>query len=160
MQTLLPRPWHKVLLTGHIGASVGALGADLSIIALAAAAQAKGGEAAYYAAAYLIADTVLGPLALGALASGVLLALTSGWGLFRYWWVTIKLAVVVGLSSAVLFVLIPGLEKAASSDTLAAPTLIAAPLAGSLLLLLAIVLGVFKPGWRLRRVPSRLSERA
>lgn len=155
MHTSLPRPWHKLLLTSHIGASVGALGADLSVIVLVATAQAGGGGEALYAAAHLIAGTLLAPLALLSLLSGLLLGLTSGWGLFRYWWVTVKLGIVVVLSGAVLFVLEPALaQMAASPATAARPTLLAAPLVGTMLLLLAAGLGVFKPGWRLRRDAS------
>jgi hypothetical protein len=71
--------------------------------------------------------------------------------------VTIKLAIVVVLTGAVLFVLVPALGATAEAVTGTheiSPAerlpLLIAPAAASTLLLVAVALAVFKPGWRLR----------
>lgn len=102
---------------------------------------------------------MIAPSALTALGTGLLLGLLTPWGLFKYWWVTIKLAIVVVLTSAVLFVLVPALGVTA--DAVSGPTpqplavaerlpLVVAPAVASMLLAVALLLAIFKPGWRLR----------
>jgi hypothetical protein len=89
----------------------------------------------------------------------LLLGLLTPWGLFRYWRVTIKLAITVILTGVVLFVLVPRLGMVAASVTASASDplpigqrvlLVVAPVIASSLLALNVVLAVFKPGWRLR----------
>jgi hypothetical protein len=94
--------------------------------------------------------------------------LLTQWGLFTYWWVTIKLAIVVVLNGAVLFVLVPALGATAAAVTGPAPQLLTtaqrlplvmAPATASTLLVVALLLAIFKPAWRLptgaaQRVPS------
>jgi hypothetical protein len=145
---------HKLLLSLHITAAVGALGADLGLVALGIAGLAGTPAAALYPAASIMATYVLTPLALLALLSGVTLALTTRYGLFRHWWVLTKLGIALLLSVAVLFVLVPSLgELAAASAAGTVPSgrpllLALAPGAATSLLLLAVLLGVFKPGRR------------
>jgi hypothetical protein len=78
--------------------------------------------------------------------------------------VTIKLAIVVILTGAVLFVLVPALG--ASADAVGGPTpprlatgeglpLGVAPAVASTLLVVALTLAIFKPGWRLRSGAAR-----
>ncbi|WEX87783.1 hypothetical protein PZN02_000213 [Sinorhizobium garamanticum] len=118
-----------------------------------------------YPAAQLVGEWLL---ALIALATGLALGLLTPWGLFRYWWITIKLAIVVILTGAVLIVLVPALG--ATADAVAGPAprllgdgerlpLLIASAAASTLLVLALALAVFKPGWRLR-ASGRAGERS
>lgn len=85
------------------------------------------------------------------------------WGLLKYWWVAIKLAITTALTAAVLFVLAPKLGVAA--DTVSGPVprlltnaerlpLVLAPAVASTLAVVNVVLAVFKPRWRLRSGPS------
>lgn len=161
---MLPQPWRNLLLSLHVAASVGALGADLVLLTLGGASMAGADPLTIYPAARLIGAWVIAPSALLALGTGLLLGLLTPWGLFRYWWVTIKLAIVVVLTGAVLFVLVPALGVTA--DAVSGPTprplgvtqrlpLVVAPAIASTLLAVALLLAIFKPGWRLRSGPGR-----
>ena len=84
----------------------------------------------------------------------MLLGLLTQWGLFRYWWLTIKLALTTILIGIILFVLVPGLgaradaAHAARAFTAAERLPLAfAPAVGVALLILMVVLAVFKPSW-------------
>jgi hypothetical protein len=158
MQSMtLPQSWRKLLLTVHVGASVSVLGADLVLLALGMASVGGADPVTIYPAASLVATWLVAPLALVALASGLALGLLTSWGLFTYWWVTIKLAIVVVLTGAVLFVLVPALG--ATADAVTGPTprllgagerlpLLIAPATASTLLAVALALAIFKPGWQ------------
>jgi hypothetical protein len=98
-----------------------------------------------------------------ALATGVLQALLRGWGLARYWWVTIKLTITAVLTGAVLFVLVPGLRTAAETatgpnaetllDDAQRVAFVIAPSVAITLLLLNVFLAVYKPTWRIGSRP-------
>lgn len=160
MQSMtLPRPWRESLLSVHVAASVGVLGADLTLLTLGIAGVGGADPVSIYPAARLVGAWLVAPLALVALVTGLALGLLTPWGLFTYWWVTIKLAIVVALTGAVLFVLVPALG--ATADAVSEPTpraldlgerlpLLIAPAVASTLLAVAVVLAIFKPGWRLR----------
>jgi hypothetical protein len=100
------------------------------------------------------------------LASGVVLGLGTKWGLVRYWWVAIKLALNVVLTALVLVALRPGVMEAAeqgrrfmagSPASLAVGDLIFPPIVSPTALLIAFVLAVFKP-WGLIRKRQALRE--
>ena len=156
----LSASWRKLLLTVHVVATISVLGTDMVLLLLGLASLGGTGPRAIYPAAYLVAARLVAPLALISLGTGILLGILTPWGLFNYWWVTIKLAITTVLTTVVLIVLIPRLHAAA--DTVIAPAshiltsaerlpLAIAPAIASTLLLLAVVLAIFKPGWRLRR---------
>jgi hypothetical protein len=147
------------LLTAHVLTTVGAFGADLVLITLGYSALLGADPSTVYPASRLVASTVVAPLALVSLATGVVLARLHGWGLFRYWWVTIKLAITLLLTVLVLTVLVPRLGAAAalatdpagsSSSVAERVPLAVAPILSSLLLILNVALAVYKPGWRVR----------
>lgn len=155
----LPQPWRNLLLTVHVGATVSVLGMDLVLLALGIAGLGGADPLTIYPAAHLAGMWLVAPLALLSLGTGLLLGLLTPWGLFRYWWVTIKLAIVVVLTGAVVFVLVPGLGATANAVTGPTPQalttaqlvpLVVAPAVASTLLVLALILAIFKPGWRLR----------
>ena len=94
------------------------------------------------------------------LVSGVVLGLGTKYGLLRYRWVAVKLALNVVLVGLVVFALRPGLvEAAAYGEQLAAggpPTLDVGnlafpPVVSGMALTIATILSVFKPWGRLRR---------
>ena len=153
----LPEPWRKLCLTVHVVTSVGVFGADLSLLALGAASVTGADPVTIYPAARLVGAWLVAPLAIMALVTGLALGLLTRWGLFTYWWVTIKLAIVMVLTAAVLFVLVPALGATADAVTGATPQLSArqrlplliAPAVASALLAVAVALAVFKPSWRL-----------
>ena len=156
---MLSSPWHKLLLTLHVAASVSVLGTDLVLLALGLSSVGGADPRTIYPAAHLVSAWLVAPLAVLSLGTGLLLGVLTPWGLFRYWWVTIKLALTAVLTGVVLFVLVPRLGAAAAAVTGPAPglltigerlPLVVAPAVASTLLALNVVLAIFKPGWRLR----------
>jgi hypothetical protein len=160
----------KLLLTAHIAASVGWLGAVAVFLALAVIGLTSA-DAQSVRGAYLLmepaARAVLVPLALASLSTGVVQALATPWGLFRHYWVLFKLLINV-FAVVVLFVYMPTFRLMA--DLAADPgidlpsvrngsPLLHAVLA-LLLLLVATVLAVYKPrgmtryGWRKLHGPA------
>ena len=166
MSTSVSPPRRKLLLTVHVATAVSVLGTDLVLLVLGISSVRAADPQTVYPAADLIATWALAPLAILALGSGVLLGLLTRWGLFRYWWVTIKLALTTILTGIILFVLVPGLgaraddANAARAFTAAErPPLALAPAAGGALLVLMVVLAIYKPLWRLRYRPDGRHER-
>ena len=155
MSAVLGQPWRNLLLSLHIAASVGTLGVDLALSILGAAGLAGVTPLTVYPAAALVGTWLAAPLALATLATGLALAFVTRWRLFVHRWVTIKLAIVLALSGALLFLLLPALAATAAavgypgaalpSATVRLP-LAVAPAAASVLLAVAILLAVFKPG--------------
>ena len=145
----------KLLTSFHIAVAVSLLGIDVVLVALGLAGYSAD-PATVYPAAELIGSRVLWPLAVAALVSGVTLALLGPYGLLRFWWVTIKLAITLTLTGLLAFVLLPALAAAAQATGAGEAltesrrlVLTVGPIASSLLLLTNIGLAVFKPRWRL-----------
>jgi hypothetical protein len=96
----------KLALALHVTASVAWLGAVLAFVALASASVASRDlqlvRGACLAMA-LVATKVIVPLALGALLTGLGSALGTPWGLFRHYWVLLKLLLTL-ISTVVLLV--------------------------------------------------------
>jgi hypothetical protein len=163
--TLAEAGAYRLLLLVHILVTVGLFGADVVLITLDFSAVFGADPLFVYPAAQLIASSIIAPFAVISLASGVVLARVGGWGLFRYWWVTIKLAVTLVLTLVILTVLVPKLGIAANAATASSAfgfdqriPLAAAPAAATLFLVLNVALAVYKPGWRL--TPRRLTAAA
>jgi hypothetical protein len=157
---LSPR-WRKLLLTVHVGISVGLIGADLSVITLGITALASSNPE-LIRAAYLVMEILAGrvmlPLAAGALLSGILIGLATPWGLARYYWVLSKLVLTVAALTALVFVLRPRLDQAAAVALSAMPADLAAagigplgvaavigPSGALLALLINTILAYYKP---------------
>ena len=166
----------KLALTAHVASSVGWLGAVAAFLALAVVGLADR-DAQTVRAAYLamepIARFVIVPLAFASLATGIVQALGTPWGLFRHYWVLIKLFVTV-LATAVLLLQVGPIgyvADAARETTMsgaefreARASLVAHAGGGLLVLLVPTALSVYKPrgvtryGLRKRhekRAPSR-----
>ena len=118
---------------------------------------------AVYPAAQLIGALLLVPAALLSLTTGVLLGLLTPWGLFRHWWVTVKLALTTAGAVLSLVVLTPALTDLADAAGGPIPTAVRLELvrdsgAASVVLLVTLVLSVYKPFGRVR--PVRAVARA
>ena len=125
---LSPR-WRKLLLTVHVALSVGLVGADLSVILLGITALVTGNPElvrAGYLTMDILASNMMLPLAVGALVSGVVIALSTPWGLARYYWVLVKLVLTILALTALVLVLRPRLEQAAALVLNAPPADLAA----------------------------------
>jgi len=95
----------KAALTVHVTASVGWLGAVAAFLALAvvglATTDAPTVRAAYVATA-VVTWFVIVPLCLASLLTGIVQSLGTTWGLFRHYWVVLKLALTVGATILLL----------------------------------------------------------
>ena len=89
----------KLNLTAHVAFSVGFIGAVASFLALSIAGLASQ-DADTVRGAYLsmnlIGQFVIVPLCFAALLTGIVQSLGTEWGLFRYYWVLLKLILTVG----------------------------------------------------------------
>ena len=166
----------KLALTAHVTASVGGLGAVAGVLALAVAGLTSDDPEtvrAVYIAMEATGWFVLVPLAVASLVTGVVQSLGTKWGLFRHYWVIVKLGINI-LATVVLLLYLETLghladlaaETTASGDLSglrsASPVLHAG--AALLLLVLATVLAVYKPrgmtryGWRKQQERRALSQ--
>jgi hypothetical protein len=147
----------KISLTIHVSVSVGWLGAVAGFLALAIAGLTNRDplivQAADLAMA-LIAWQVIVPLSLAALLTGLAQSLGTKWGLFRHYWVVIKLLITLFATAILLLHMQPTsrLAEAAARASLSGTDLRALRLqltadaaAAALVLLVAATLAVVKP---------------
>jgi hypothetical protein len=163
----------KLVLSIHLTASVGWLGALVAYSALGVAA-AISHDAQTVRAAWIAMEltgwVVIVPLAVAALVSGIVISVGTPWGLFRHYWVLISLALTV-VSTAILLLHMPSVSATAKIAREADAAQLAqlggdlGHAIGGLVVLLAItVLNVYKPrgltpyGWR-TQLERRGSER-
>jgi hypothetical protein len=147
----------KVALTAHVTISVGWFGAVAAFLALAVAGLASP-DAGLARAAYLGMGVTgwfaIVPLALASLITGIVSSLGTVWGLFRHYWVLIKL-LITALATGVLLVHmgpISGLAATAAQTSMSGAgfqglkiqVVVQAGLA-LLVLLVATALSVYKP---------------
>lgn len=91
-------PVRKLVLTTHVGTSVGWPGAVTVFIALAAIGFTSPDIQIVRSVLLLMEPAawyVLVPLALTSLLTGIIQSLGTAWGLFHHWWVIIKLLIAV-----------------------------------------------------------------
>jgi uncharacterized membrane protein len=149
---LRPRT-RRALLSAHVISSVGLLGASAALLLLAVTAGATG-DAELRRSGYRFM-TMFGfvfgiPLSFTALISGVTLGLGTKWGILRYPWVTIKLALLVTTILSGALVIGRGSEQMADGAG-GSETMLAAAAAYNVAALAAsTVLSVYKPGRRRR----------
>lgn len=96
----------KLMLTAHITSSVAWIGAVAAFLALAVLGLIRHGvyeASSLYPAMQVIAWIVIVPLAFASLISGVIASLGTPWGLFRYYWIVVKLLITL-LATAMLLV--------------------------------------------------------
>lgn len=155
----------KLILTLHIGASVGWLGAVLAYLPLditTFVSQDPQTLRAAYVGMELVAQWAIVPLALATLATGVWISLATPWGLFRHYWVVVSLILTI-LAVVVLLVemrTIAELAAIAKDDATSVEDLrlLASTLphsvGGAVVLIGVMALNIYKPrgltrhGWR------------
>lgn len=156
----------KAMLTVHVTSSVSFIGAVATFLALAIAGVSSG-KAQTVQAAYLAMDLatwfVIVPLCFAALLSGLVQSLGTSWGLFRHYWVLVKLCLTLLSAAGLVMHTRPiGLVADAAITTVLGPDdlpgvrlqLIFASAGALIVALGAVVLSVFKPagmtqfGWR------------
>ncbi|SEP15658.1 hypothetical protein [Paenibacillus sp. OV219] len=161
------RPRHRKIVTiAHITTSVGWLGAATCFFSLAIAGL-KTENAQMVLAAYqamdMIAQFVIVPFCLGTFFTGLILSLGTEWGLFRYYWILVKLLLTIICTLGLLVHLNPIRNLARlttinqsliSTDLHNQIQLLVIAGAAILLLIFATTLSVLKPkgvtpfGWR------------
>ena len=112
----MPARTRDLALTLHILASIGWFGAVLAFLALAIAgltSTAPRLTAASYLAMQLITRDAIVPLCLASLATGIIQSLATRWGLFRHYWVVIKLVLTL-LATLVLLLHTRPIDQLAS----------------------------------------------
>jgi hypothetical protein len=153
----------KFVLTVHLIASLGWLGAVVAYVALGISAVRAADPQlvrSAWTAMELVGWTVLVPLAAASLMTGVIISLATPWGLFRHYWVLISLGLTV-LASAVLILHMPSVSTTArvarESEGVQLGQLggdLPHAVGGLVVLLVITVLNVYKPrgltryGWR------------
>lgn len=145
----LTRRARVALLTVHVAMSVGWVGLDGALVALEITGLSTVDpvtRAGIATAMGVVASRVLVPVVVISVISGLVLALSTQWGLVRYWWIVAKCVIAVTLTATGLLLLIPRLQQILDGDGEPArmQTLIARS-AALLLLLAATGLSVIKP---------------
>jgi len=152
----------KVALVAHISAAGAWLGLDLAlgILVVTALTADPAGAGAAATSISTFATWPLAALGVLTLITGIVLGLGSKYGLLRYWWVLVKLAINIVLVTLVLFVLTPGVETlgglgrttlADGTPLDASAALLFPPIVSSTAVLIAITLSVVKPWGRVVR---------
>jgi acid phosphatase family membrane protein YuiD len=145
----------RFTLTTHVTSSVGWVGAVLVFLALAAIGLTSGDQRTVRGAYLVMAPAawfVLVPLAHATLLSGLALSLGTPWGLFRHYWVVLKLAITV-FATVILLIYMGTFRQMAgvAADPVVELGLVRnpSPLVHSILALIllvaATVLGIYKP---------------
>lgn len=151
----------KLVLTTHITTSVGWLGAVVAYLALDVTALTnQDGQVvrSAYLAMELTVRFIIVPLALASVTIGIINALATPWGLFRHYWVVVKLLLTIVATVVLLLetqtVSALAAEAAADPDPGQLPGTLPHSVGGLVVLLTTTVLSVFKPrgltryGWR------------
>lgn len=155
MKVALPGSWRKLVLLLHVVTSVGFVGAVAVFLALAITGAIVGNEQvirAVYVSCGLMTWDVIVPLAWASLLVGIVQSLGTPWGLFRYYWVIVKLVLTV-ISVAVLMIQTQNIGMGAQMalagqmDGLAGPRngMILHATGGLIVLLVITILSIYKP---------------
>lgn len=165
-------PWlRKAVLTTHVTASVGWLGAVMAYLVLDITAVSSPDvptvRGAYFAMDLLVRYAIV-PLALASVLIGVVNALGTPWGLFRHYWVLLKLVLTLVAAGVLLAEAdtVSALSDAAASaaDPRGLPGTLPHSVGGLIVLLAVTIPSVFKPkgltrhGWRKQRQGRRTPE--
>lgn len=171
----MKRGLRKFVLSAHITLAVGWLGAVACFLALAILglkSQDSQTVRSAYLAMDLITRLVILPLSFAPLVTGPILSLGTPWGLFRHYWIIVKLIITI-LSTVILLIHLQPiryLSDSAANGTLSSVDLqlqvqmVVASTAALIALLVANVLAVYKPkgmtryGWRKQYEERTFSE--
>jgi hypothetical protein len=164
----------KLALTAHVLSSVGWLGAVAAFLALAIVGLTSQDDRTVRGA-YLVMERaawlVLVPASLASLLTGVVSSLGTPWGLFRHYWVIFKL-LINAFATTVLVIYLETFRAMArvaadpgvALDAVRNPSPLLHAALALVLLLVATVLGVYKPqgttrhGWQKRQVGRMASQ--
>lgn len=169
------RPWRlrprarKSILVVHIASAGAWIGIDvvMGVVIFTALRGDDATRALCYQALELFAGWPLVVTGLACLASGVVLGLGTPYGLLRYWWVVIKLAITIVFIALVPLALRPEVLEMAEQGhrfvaglpaTLAVGNLIYPPIVSPSGLLVATILAVFKPWGPIRKRPLSMDD--
>lgn len=172
---IMPPRLRTFALTVHVMVSVGWLGAVAGFLALAVAGLTSQ-DAQLVQAAYLAMDLtawfVIVPLCIASLLTGIVQSLGTTWGLFRHYWVLVKLLITI-LATIILLVHmqpISYMAGVAAKTTLSSADfrglriqLVVDAGAALLVLLVTTTLSVYKPrgltryGWRKQQAQRKVS---
>lgn len=168
---IMPPRLRKFVLTAHVVSSVGWLGAVVAYIALDVTAVVSR-DVQLVRAAYLAMELTvvyaLVPLALASVVVGIVNALGTSWGLFRHYWVLIKLLLTL-FAATILLLQTQNISyladvAASGADPRELPGSLLHSLGGTVVLLIVTILSVYKPrgmtryGWRRQRRRQREQE--
>jgi hypothetical protein len=161
----MKRGLRKFVLSAHITFAVGWLGAVAGFLALALVGL-KSQDSQIVRSAYLAMDLitrfVIVPLSFAPLLTGPILSLGTPWGLFRHYWIIVKLVITI-LSTIILLIHLQPihyLANAAVRGTLSSADdslqlqMVVASAAALIALIVVNFLAVYKPkgmtsyGWR------------
>jgi hypothetical protein len=145
----------RFTFTTHITSSVGWLGAVIAFLALAVIGLTSRDEATVRGAYLVMAPAawfVLVPLAHASLLSGIAISLGTPWGVFRHYWVVLKLAI-TAFATVILMIYMGTFRQMAgvAADPVVELGLVRNPspmvhaILALVLLVIATVLGVYKP---------------
>jgi len=164
----MPPAARKFVLTAHVTTSVGWLGAVAAYLVLDITAVTSQDVQAVRSAYLAMAATVwyaIVPLALASVLIGVTNALATSWGLFRHYWVLVKLLLTVVATSVLLIETqtISAMARAAmlSVDPRELPGSLVHSAGGLVVLLIVTALSIYKPrgvtryGWRKQQEQRR-----
>jgi hypothetical protein len=154
---LMKPPVRKLALTVHVVCSVGWLGAVVCALVLALAGVLSPSPElvrASYLALDVVGWFVLVPLSVASLGTGVVQSLGTRWGLFRHYWVLMKLA--MNLAAVVVLLLYTqtlryladlaaSLPPGAGLSELRSPSPVLHSALAVILLVFATVLALYKP---------------
>lgn len=161
----------KSLLVLHVSCSVGMLGTVAAFLLLAVIGVARSDPdtlQATYLSMDMLARLLILPLVLVALLIGVIQSLLSNRGLFRQWWIVVKLVVSL-IVPVVLRLQMPGIRLVATAAAAGLPldglsgqrmSFVIHAGGGFVTLLLPLILSVYKPrgltryGWRKQSEPG------
>jgi len=164
---------HKLVLTTHIVTAVGWLGAVVAYLPLDVIATVSQDvptvRAAFHAMDLIIRYTIV-PLGLATVLIGVVNGLSSPWGLFRYYWVVVKLALTLFATTILLFeaqtIRFMAQVAATGADPRNLPGSLSHSIGGLVVLLIITILSVYKPkgvtrhGWRMQLKQRKRREAA
>jgi hypothetical protein len=152
----------RIVLTVHVVVSVAWIGVDACLLALGLTGVLSS-DPMLQRAVYLVVGRIgtyfIAPASLGALVTGLVLGLGTKWGLVRYRWVAVKLAMGVVLTVGGNLVILWRLRDAAAqvaggvapAAVGARYLVIGSSTAGTALLVTATVLSIYKPWGCTRR---------
>jgi hypothetical protein len=160
--TWLGRRARKATLVLHIASAGAWFGLDAAMAVLVVTAAVTGSDrtrGVCFQALGLVTVWPMTAAGLTCLVTGVILGLGTRYGLVRYWWVVVKLALNLLLTTLVLVALRPGIDEVVARGgrlldgervATAVGDLAFPPIVSPTLLLVATVLSVYQPWGRIR----------